>query len=160
MTSLLRFLQVFALGTWVGAIVYLSFVIAPGVFGALANRDQAGAVVGLVLGRLHILGLIAAAVYVGAALGLWLLHSTKELTTAAVAMVLVMAALTGISQRVVTRRMAALRTAMVSVDATPRDNPLRIEFDKLHRVSVQLEGAVLVIGIGALYLTVRMAGRP
>lgn len=159
MTTFLRFLQVFALGTWVGAIIYLSFVVAPGVFGTLSNRDQAGAVVGLVLGRLHVLGLAAMAVYLAAAVGLWLFHSTKELTTAALAMVLVMGALTAISQGRVTRRMAALRTEMGSVDATPRDNPLRIEFDKLHRVSVQLEGAVLLIGIGALWMTVRGTGR-
>jgi uncharacterized membrane protein len=155
MTNLLRFLQVFALGTWVGSIIYLSFVVAPGVFGTVASRDQAGAVVGLVLGRLHVLGLIAAGIYVVAALCLWLVYSTKELTTAALAMVIVMAVLTLISQRVVTPRMAALRTQMVSVDATPRDNPLRVQFDTLHRVSVQLEGAVLIIGIGALWLTVR-----
>jgi len=140
MTNLLRFLQVFALGAWVGAILYLSFVVAPGVFGTLSSRDQAGAVVGLVLGRLHILGLIAAAIYVAAALCIWLFYSTKEVATAAVAMVIVMAVLTLISQRVVTSRMAALRTQMVSVDATPRDNNLRVQFDKLHRVSVQLEG--------------------
>jgi uncharacterized membrane protein len=159
MTNLLRFLQVFALGTWVGAIIYLSFVVAPGVFGTLANRDQAGAVVGLVLGRLHVLGLIAAAVYLGAAICLWMIYSTKELATPAVAMVIVMAVLTLISQRAVTPRMAELRREMVSVDATPRDNPLRVKFDELHRVSVQLEGAALVIGIGALYLTIRMAAR-
>jgi len=41
------------------------------------------------------------------------------------------------------------------VDATSRDNPLRVEFDKLHQVSVQLEVATLIAGIAALYLTVR-----
>jgi uncharacterized membrane protein len=159
MTNLLRFLQVFALGTWVGAIIYLSFVVAPGVFGTLSSRDQAGAVVGLVLGRLHVLGLIAAAVYVAAAVALWLIYSTKELTTPAVAMVVVMAILTLISQHKVTPQMAELRHEMVSVDATPRDNPLRVRFDQLHRVSVQLEGAVLLIGIGALWLTVTRSPR-
>lgn len=155
MTNLLRFLQVFALGTWVGAIVYLSFVVAPGVFGTLANRDQAGAVVGLVLGRLHVLGVIAAAVFLGAALWLWLWHDAKALGQWAVLMVVVMLLLTLASQHFVTPRMAALRTQMGSVEATPRDNPLRREFDSLHRASVQLEVAVLVIGIGALWLMVR-----
>jgi hypothetical protein len=66
-----------------------------------------------------------------------------------------MLALTIVSQHVVTSRLAALRTEMGSVDATPRENPLRVEFDKLHRVSVQLEGATLLVGIVTLYLTVR-----
>lgn len=152
MTNLLRFLQVFAVGTWVGAIIYLSFVVAPGVFGTLSSRDQAGAVVGLVLGRLHYLGVIAAAVYLSAALWLWLWHDTKALAQWAVLMVVVMLLLTLASQHLITPRMAALRVQMGSVDATPRDNPLRREFDSLHRASVQVEGAVLVIGIGVLWL--------
>ncbi|MGB0034312.1 MAG: DUF4149 domain-containing protein [Candidatus Acidiferrales bacterium] len=156
MTHILRFVQVFALGTWLGAIIYLSFVVAPGVFGTLANRDQAGAVVGLVLGRLHHLGVIAAVIYLVAGLGLG--RSLKALIQPAALGVILMLLLTLASQRLVTPRLASLRTDMVSVDATPRDNPLRIEFDRLHRISVQLEGAVLVIGIVALFLTVRAKG--
>jgi uncharacterized membrane protein len=53
MSSVLRFVQVFALGTWLGAIIYLSFVVAPGAFATLGSRDQAGAFVGMALGRLH-----------------------------------------------------------------------------------------------------------
>lgn len=153
MTNFLRFIQIFALGTWVGSIIYLSFVVAPGVFGTLANRDQAGAVVGLVLGRLHHLGVIAAVIYLVAGLGLG--RSFKALVQPAALCVILMLALTVVSQHVVTSRLAALRTEMVSVDATPRDNPLRVEFDKLHRVSVQLEGATLLVGVAALYFTVR-----
>jgi hypothetical protein len=63
--------------------------------------------------------------------------------------------LTAVSQTYVTRRMADLRREMVSVDATPKENPLRIEFDKLHDVSVKLEGTILLIGVAALYFTVR-----
>jgi uncharacterized membrane protein len=153
MANFLRFVQVFTLGTWVGSIIYLSFVVAPGVFGTLANRDQAGAVVGLVLGRLHYLGVIAAVIYLVAGLGLG--RSFKALVQPAALCVILMLVLTMVSQRVVTSRLAGLRTEMGSVDATPRDNPLRVEFDKLHRVSVQLEVATLVAGIAALYLTVR-----
>ena len=48
-----------------------------------------------------------------------------------------------------------LRRQMVSVVATPPDNPSHIEFDRLHGVSVDLEGAILLIGFAALFLTVR-----
>jgi uncharacterized membrane protein len=153
MTNFLRFIQIFALGTWVGSITYLSFVVAPGVFGTLANRDQAGAVVGLVLGRLHHLGVIAAVLYLVA--GLALGRSLKAVLQPAALCVILMLALTIVSEQVVTSRLTGLRTEMGSVDTTPRDNPRRVEFDKLHRVSVQLEGATLLIGIAALYLTVR-----
>src|ERR1700730_14198206 len=116
MNSVLRFIQVFALGTWVGSIVYLSFVVAPGAFGVLQSRDQAGLMVGYSLARLHYMGVIAALLYLLAGF--------------------VMLALTLVSQTRVTPRLAALRTEMVSVDATAKGNPLRREFDRLHQTSV------------------------
>jgi hypothetical protein len=51
--------------------------------------------------------------------------------------------------------MAQLRIEMGSVDAARRDHPARVEFHRLHRVSVQLEVTVLLAGLTALYLTVR-----
>lgn len=153
MTNILRFLQIFALGTWIGAIIFLSFVVAPGAFSTLQFRDQAGAFVGMSLGRLHHLGVIAAIIFVIA--GLALVPSLKSLTQPAMILVIVMALLTAVSQHRVTPRMAAVRHQMISVDATPRDNPLRVEFDRLHVWSVRLEGAVLLLGLVALFLTVR-----
>jgi len=153
LTNTLRFLQFFALGTWLGAIIFLGFVVAPGAFSTLQSRDQAGAFVGMSLGRLHHLGVIAALIYVIA--GLALAPSLKLLLQPAMILVIVMALLTAVSQHGVTPRMVALRHEMVSVDATPRDNPLRVEFDRLHVWSVHLEITVLLLGLAALFLTVR-----
>ena len=153
MNSILRFIQVFALGTWVGSIIYLSFVVAPGAFGVLQSRDQAGLMVGYSLARLHYMGMIAAVLYVVASLAL--APSLKTLLQPAMLGVILMFALTGISQTRVTPRLAELRREMVSVDATPRDNPLRIEFDSLHQWSVRIEGTVLLLGLAGLFLTVR-----
>jgi uncharacterized membrane protein len=153
LTNLLRFLQIFALGTWLGAIIFLSFVVAPGAFTTLQSRDQAGAFVGMSLGRLHHLGVIAALIYIIA--GLALVSSLKSLVQPSMVLVIVMALLTVVSQHRVTPRIAALRHEMVSVDATRRDNPLRVEFDRLHVWSVRLEGTVLLLGFAALFLTVR-----
>jgi uncharacterized membrane protein len=153
MASFFRFLEVFALGTWVGGIIYLSFVVAPGAFSALASRDQAGALVGLVLAKLHILGCIAGAVYLAAAVARS--RSLAALARPAALAAILMLILTIASQWWVSPRMARLRMEMGSVDTTPRENPLRAEFDRLHRVSVRLEGSVLLLGLAALFLTVR-----
>ncbi len=153
MNSVLRFVQVFALGTWVGSIIYLSFVVAPGAFGVLQSRDQAGLMVGYSLARLHYLGMVAAVLYVVA--GLALAPSLKALAQPAMLGVILMFALTGVSQARVTPRLAELRTELVSVDATPKDNPLRVEFDRLHQTSVRIEVVVLLIGVAALFLSVR-----
>ena len=66
--------------------------------------------------------------------------------------VVLMLPLTVVSQRGVMPRLAELRTEMVSVDATPKNNPLRAEFDRLHQTSVGIEVTVLLIGIAALFL--------
>jgi uncharacterized membrane protein len=153
MTNILRFVQVFGLGTWVGSIIYLSFVVAPGAFGVLQSRDQAGSMVGYSLARLHYLGVIATVLYLLA--GLVLAPSLKTFLQPAMIGVVLMSALTLVSQTRVTPRLAELRTEMVSVDATPKDNPLRVEFDRLHQTSVRIEVTVLLIGIAALFLTVR-----
>jgi uncharacterized membrane protein len=153
MNTILRFLEVFALGTWLGGILYLSFAVAPGAFGTLGSRDQAGALVGLVLGRLHVFGVIAGIVYLAAAL--ILARSLSALARPAALAVILMVVLTALSQWGISSRMGALRTEMGSVDRTPVESPLRAEFDRLHKISVRLEGSVLLIGIAALFLSVR-----
>jgi len=44
---------------------------------------------------------------------------------------------------------------MGSVAATSTSDPLRVQFDRLHDVSADIEGAVLLIGLVPLFLTVR-----
>ncbi len=153
MTTILRFIQIFALGTWVGSIFYFSAAVAPGAFRVLSNPDQAGAVVQFTLGRLHMLGVVAAVLYLFASIAL--AQSFKGLVRPAAIGVMLMLLLTLTSQRLVTPRLAALRGQMGSVAATPKTDPFRLEFDRLHGFSVKIEGAVLLIGFAALFLTVR-----
>ena len=153
MTNVLRFIQVFALGTWVGSIFYFSAAVAPGAFRVLPNQDQVGALVQFTLGRLHTLGVVAALLYLFASVGL--AQSFRGLVRPAAIGVVLMLVLTVASQNFVTPRMRELRTQMGSVVATPASDPLREEFDRLHGISVKLEGTVLLIGFAALFLTVR-----
>jgi hypothetical protein len=152
MNSILRFVQVIALGTWVGSIIYF-IVITQGIFGVLQSRDQTGLMVGYSLARLHYLGMVAAVLYLVA--GLALAQSVKAFLQPAMIGVVLMLALTLVTQMRVLPRLAELRTEMVSVDSTPKDNPLRVEFDRLHKTSVRIETTVLLIGIAALFLIVR-----
>ncbi|MDR3721030.1 MAG: DUF4149 domain-containing protein [Candidatus Acidoferrales bacterium] len=145
-------MRVFALGTWVGSIIYFVAVVTRGAF-AVLTRDQAGLLVGFTLGGLHQLGVIAAAVYLLAALLLG--RSLRALVRPAALGVILMLLLTLGSQRIVIPRMDVLRVQMASVDATPTNDPRRAEFDRLHGVSVDLEAGVLLIGLVALFLTTR-----
>ena len=152
MNITLRFLKVFALGTWVGSIIYFSSVVAQGAF-AVLSRDQAGALVGYTLSGLHWMGVIAAIIFLVASLAL--AKSPKVLIRPAALGVILMLLVTLASQRIVIPRMDGLRAQMGSVDATPPGNPARAEFDRLHAVSVDLEVAVLLLGLISLFLTAK-----
>jgi uncharacterized membrane protein len=153
MNSILRTIEFLALGLWLGSDLFLSFVVAPGAFGVLASRDQAGTMVGFALTRMHLGGI---------ALGVVLLlvrvmrtQSFASLAKPAGICVLLMIVLTAISQFTVSAKMAALRVQMGSIQATAADSPLLSEFGKLHRVSVSLESGVLLAGFAAMYFLVR-----
>lgn len=153
MKTTLRFLQVLALGIWLGALVYFAFVLAPTAFLSLPSQDLAGAFVGVTLGLLHQIGVAAAIVFLAAAVGI--ARSFKSLVQPAGICVWIMLLLTLVLQRVVMPRMDTLRVDMGSIAATPPQSPSRIAFDRLHGISVKLEGGVLLLGLAGLFLTVR-----
>lgn len=160
MKHFLRFLQMLALGGWIGAIVYFAAVVTMGAFAVLPNQDLAGAIVGYTIGGLHDFGIAAAVIYLLAAI--ILARSPDAFARPAAIGVVLMLLLTLGSQRIVIPRMDALRAQMGSVQATAATNPLRVQFDQLHGISVDLEVAILLIGFVALFLTVRdaMAVKP
>jgi len=155
----LRTLEFLCLGLWLGADVFLSFVVAPGAFSVLRSRDAAGAIVGYSLTRMHIGGIICGIVF----LLVRLLRSFADsanvrsisFVSPTVACVVLMVTITTVSQAFVSPRMAALRVQMGSVEATAGGSPLLAEFARLHRISVSLELAVLLAGLVGMYLLVR-----
>ena len=143
----------FSLGTWVGSILYFSFVVTCGAFSVLPSSDLAGALVGYTLAKLHMIGIIAGVVYLLATAGIE--RSVGALAQPAALLVFAMIVFTMVSQYGVIARMDVLRAQMGSVEATAAGNPLRAAFDRLHQYSVWLESAVLLSGLVALFLTAR-----
>jgi hypothetical protein len=140
----------------------LSFVVAPGAFAVLASRDQAGAMVGYALWRMHFAGVVCGVVFLVARVVRT--RGIGSLAGAAALCVVLMIALTVISQHAVSPRMAVLRVQMGSIERATAssqgtDNPLLAEFGKLHRVSVMLEGGVLLAGLAGMWFMVREMGR-
>jgi len=156
MSTMLRTIEFLGLSLWLGSDVFLSFVVAPGAFSLLGSRDQAGAMVGFALGRMHFIGVVCGIVILVARL--LRARTFASLVAPAALCVVLMIALTVVSQHAVSPKMAALRTQMGSVQATAADNPLRVEFDRLHHRSVMLESGVLLAGFAAMYLLVRELG--
>jgi uncharacterized membrane protein len=153
MVLFFRFLEFLGLGFWLGSDVFLSFVVAPGAFRVLASRDQAGAIVGFSLTRMHLGGIICGVVFLLARL--LRTRSLGSMVTAPAICVLVMIILTAVSQYTVSEKMAALRMKMGSIQATGLSSPLLAEFTRLHGISVGLESGVLLAGFAALFVLVR-----
>jgi Domain of unknown function (DUF4149) len=153
MATFLRGIEWLSLGLWLGSDACLSFVVAPGAFQVLASRDQAGAMVGYALYRMHFLGVVCGLVFLVARL--LRTRALSSVIAPAGVCVLLMIVLTVVSQHAISPKMAVLRTQMGSIQATSADSPLLVQFSRLHRVSVSLESGVLLAGIAAIFFTVR-----
>jgi len=156
--SLLQTVELLALGLWLGADIFLSFVVAPGAFSLLPSRERAGAVVGYALARVHFLGMGLGAVAL-------LARSVRTRTLAGLLAppglaIAFMTGLTILSQFAVSGRMARLRLQLGSVEGAPPDSALLAEFGRLHRISVTLECAVMLAGIAGFFLLVRELSKP
>ncbi len=155
MSVFLRAIEFLGLSIWLGSDVFLSFVVAPGAFSVLANRDQAGAIVGYSLGRMHWIGIVCGLVIL--LVRVLRIRSLTALVAPAALCVVLMIILTVISQVAVSPKMAVLRVQMGSIQATSAGSPLLAEFARLHTISVGLESGVLLAGFAALFFMVRDA---
>ena len=153
MTTFFRTIEFLSLSLWLGADAFLSFVVAPGAFMTLGNRDAAGMMVGFALSRLHYTGIFLGLAFLLARLART--HDFGSFTNATALCVVLMVLLTAASQFTVSSRMEALKKEMISVQNTPETDPRRVEFNRLHHRSVAFEGAVLLLGLAGMYLLVR-----
>jgi hypothetical protein len=158
MTTFFRTIEFLSLSLWLGADAFLGFVVAPGAFAILGNRDAAGMMVGFSLARLHFAGIILGLVFLVARLART--HNFGSFTSAPALSVVLMVLLTASSQFSVSNRMEALKQEMVSVQNTPETDPRRVEFNRLHHRSVAFEGAVLLLGLAGTFLLVRESAKP
>jgi hypothetical protein len=158
MQTILRTLEFLSLSLWLGADAFLSFVVAPGAFAILGNRDAAGMMVGYSLARLHFAGIFLGLIFLLARLART--RDFASFTSAAALCVVLMVLLTAASQFTVSTRMEALKKQMVSVQNTPETDPRRVEFNRLHHRSVAYEGAVLLLGLAGMFLLVRETVKP
>jgi hypothetical protein len=153
MQTFLRSVEFISLSLWLGSVAFLSFVVAPGAFTLLGNRDAAGMLVGFSLARLHFAGIFLGLIFLMARL--LRTRDFRSFTTAAALTVVLMVVLTALSQFTVSNRMDSLKRQMVSVQNTPANDPLRVEFNRLHHISVAYETGVLILGFAGMILLVR-----
>jgi uncharacterized membrane protein len=143
MRSLARFLLISSLVVWLGGIIFFSFVVAPALFAMLPSPETAGAVVRVILMRVHLLGIACGLLFLAATF-VTRLKNVKTLRLLIGLMVL----MTALSQFGVVPQMERIRDAVGgSIQTLPPQDAGRAAFDRLHKLSVVLEGATLLAGM-------------
>ena len=158
MQTVLRALRLLAMVAWVGGLIFFAFVVAPVAFHSLPSTHEAGIVVGGTLRVLHWIGLIGGAVFYVATAILWLRAEVSARVGFAIQLTLtgIMLAATAYSQFRILPAMDRDRDlAGGVVETAPAENAGRVDFERLHVLSERLEGAVLLCGLGVVFLLSR-----
>lgn len=154
MTSLLRILRLFALVAWIGGLVFFIAAVTRVAFHDLPDAHLAGIVVRGTLRVLHHMAFIAGFLYLAATLTLIATQRDSHFARATeVLLVLIMLSLTAYAHFSVMPRMESDRLSLGGDTTTaPSSAPARVHFERLHRVSEKVEGAVLTGGLLLLCL--------
>jgi hypothetical protein len=155
---LIRFLRLLSIVVWVGGIIFFAFVLAPVAFSLLPSQHMAGTVVGGSLRVLDIIGLVcgaifwlATAVLFGGSAPIHKRRYESQLLLSAVMLLATAYLHAGI--------LPAMERDRVQtggdIEAASSNNPAKIHFERLHKRSERLEGAILFLGLGLVLLTAR-----
>jgi len=137
------------LGAWVGAALLAAAAVAPAAFRVLPTRALAGALVGQVLPAVFVSGIV---VGVAAALLSW---DGGPLARARTALPLAVAVACLVAQFVITPRIERVRATIgPDIEALAKTDPRRVEFGRLHGISVAWMGAGMLAAGAALVLSV------
>jgi len=140
------FIYLVSIACWLGAIVFFSFFTAPAIFTQLP-LGEAGKVIGAIFPRYYALGYGAGIVGVLLAAYFTAAWNARGWWRAAALALAVALGITFYAGAVLLPRADAIRS--VTEEQNP-DPERKAEFDRLHRLSVVLNGAVLMLNLAAL----------
>ena len=149
MKTLFRTVLYLALIVWLGAEIFFPIVAAVIFQTLMPNTHTAGAIVGHLLRILHFIGLVSGMVALAllALAPVWKIYKS-HIVLAPMGLLIAMICLTLYSQFGIIPAMERDRIAAGgSVDAVAITDPSRMDFEKLHRRSVNVEGAILLLGL-------------
>jgi len=145
MSFITQWLYLLALSLWVGGIVFFSFLTTPALFSSLP-REMTGTVLAVLFPRYYYLGYASG----GILLAMTLLESAlvRSLPWLRISLILIMLGSTCYAGMILRPKIHQLKIEMKAVEEdTPLGKDLKLNFDKLHRLSVVLNMVVLVGGL-------------
>ena len=135
-----------AVSMWLGGAALFTFVLTQLLF-RYESRDTAARIVGLFFPGYFRWGVACGVI----ALICRLVISGKGVVTAAVILA-VMLTLSSVQAFYIEPRAAELKREIVSFETTPKDNPLRRQFAKLHGISAVCNLSVIAGGVALVVL--------
>ena len=156
---ILRFLMLLSLVVWIGALSFFP-VVAQTSVSVLPSMHLAGLVVRNSLIDLHWMGILAGIIFlICSMIDNRLTVGRQRVFAVSHMLIVLMLALTAISQFWIIPRMDVLRITAGEISALPASNPMRAQFDSLHVRSTRIEMAILVVGLIVLYSVARRFSR-
>ena len=156
MTQAVKWFYVVTLAVWIGSIVFFSFVVAPTVFKTLKPEDAA-TLIRRIFSKYYLIGIVCAAVGI-VCVGL-LVADRAFGKWPGILSLLLLAGMGGTDlwlRQGVMPHMNSLRDRRAAVESSggQPDEELELEWKALHRLSVQMNGAVLLCGLVLVFLVV------
>lgn len=156
--QLVASVEALMLTVWLGGMIFFSLAVAPAVFTVLPTRELAGQVVNSLIGKLELIGLVCGPLLLLLQLFAWPKRAAEAKSRVLRIILLGLMTLLVMASRFwVSAKIHALRMQIGGpIDNIPVTDPLRVEFNALHGVSVSLMGATLLAGIVVIFVTVRL----
>nr|WP_321467417.1 DUF4149 domain-containing protein [uncultured Desulfobulbus sp.] len=146
MQPILTFIYNLAVSCWLGGAALFTFILTPKLF-ADCSRDLAGKIVGLLFPGYFRWGLACGAVAL-----LCRLVGRGRFSAVSVTILLLMLLLTATQAFVIEPKAAAIKEHIASFETTPKDDPYRAQFRRLHGLSMVANLVVIVGGIVLILL--------
>jgi uncharacterized membrane protein len=155
MSFFLRALRLLTMVVWVGGLIFFAFVEAPTAFHVMGTTRQFAQVINGSITALNRIGYVAGLVFAVATVLLWMRSATRTrrfLRVQILLVVLMMAATIYVQHGIIPAMERDRTAAGGDITAIPSDNPMRVDFDRLHGLSEKVEGSALFLGLGLILL--------
>jgi hypothetical protein len=148
-------IRLLLIGIWIGAACFFSFAVAPSAFSIIESREIAGSVVSRTLMIVNISGLIIGAILIFSSFFKQAGIKPFALWTERI-LLIIMTAACAVGQFVIGLWLSYLRAQIGKpIQEVPLEDPLRMQFDKLHQYSVWVLVTAIIAALIVFFIVSR-----
>ena len=152
--NFLQWIHYLALSAWIGGIAFLAAIAAPSIHRSMVSRPVAGELVGMMLRRFNRIEMLCSLLLIVTSFSSQRFLQVQGGWVPVLMLVFVIVLMGGLTTYYtyyLDPRMHQIRLSTPTLDTLSAKNPLKIEFDRLHKRYVRLMSLNLVLGLLVLY---------